>query len=149
MSSIAKQTSSVMQENKELRADRTELQNSHSVELDRVNERYNIEIDKLKESHINLEEQHNIKMDSLRASNDKLLNDINKKDKELFEVTHTLTRCKLDLEQYQEEKKRIETKAEEQQTKLEEIASKYNKLLGKVEVLEQLEKKHNNDMRKR
>lgn len=104
---------------------------------------------KLRESHTRLEEQHHIKMDLLRASNEKLQKSMNIKDKELFEVTHTLTRCKEDLKQYQEEQKRIEAKAEEQQKKLEEVASKYNKLLGKIEILERLEKKHNNDMRKR
>jgi chromosome segregation ATPase len=143
MSSIAKQTSSVMEENKELRADMIELKKKHDLELDRVKERYNIEIDKLKESHVNLEEQHNVKIDSLKASNEKLQQSINTKDKELFKVTHTLDRFKEDLEQYQTNQKQKQIESNEKQKELENIKSKYNQLLGKIEILERLEKEHN------
>jgi chromosome segregation ATPase len=119
LSSIAKQTSSVMKENKELRTDMAKLQTNHSLE-----------IDKSRESYTDLEEQHNIKIDLLRASNEKLQKDINTKDKELFEVTHTLARCKEDLEKY-----------DKKQKELEEITSKYNQLLGKIEILESLKGK--------
>jgi chromosome segregation ATPase len=120
LSSIAEQTNNIMQENKELRANTTELQNNHSLE-----------IDKLKKSHTNLEEQYNTKMDLLRASNEKLQESMNKKDKELFEATHTLTKCKEDLVKYDKKQKEFE-----------EITSKYNQLLGKIEILESLKGKN-------
>jgi seryl-tRNA synthetase len=120
LSSIAEQTNNIMQENKELRANTTELQNNHSLE-----------IDKLKKSHTNLEEQYNAKMDLLRASNEKLQESMNKKDKKLFEVTHTLTKCKEDLVKYDKKQKEFE-----------EITSKYNQLLGKIEILESLKGKN-------
>lgn len=125
MSSIAKQTSSVMEENKELRADSIEIQKKHHLELETFKEQYTVEIDKLKVSHEALQK-------SMRT-----------KDKELFEATHTLNRCKEDVEQYQEEQKQQQIKLDKKQKELEEVTSQYNQLLGKIEVLERLEKEHN------
>lgn len=117
MSSIANQTSSVMEENKELRADSIELQKKHHLELD-----------------------------TLKVSYEALQKSISTKDKELFEATHTLNRCQEDIEQYQEEQKQQQIKLDKKQKELEEVTSQYNQLLGKIEVLEKLEKEHHNDL---
>jgi chromosome segregation ATPase len=101
LSPIVEQTSNIMQENKELRVSMAELQNNHNLEIDK-----------------------------LKASNEKLQKSMNKKDKELFEVTHAFVKCKEDLERYDKKQKEFE-----------DITSKYNQLLGKIEILESLKGK--------
>jgi len=116
MTSIAKQTSSIIQENKELRDDR-------------------IEIEKLKETHRN-------RLDILQDSYDTLQKIIRGKEQELFEVTHAFTKSKEDLKEYKKQVEKEQIKLDNKQKELEDTKSKYNQLLGKVEILERLEKEY-------
>ena len=80
-----------------------------------------------KSRKILLQNNHNLEIDKLKASNEKLQKSMNKKDKELFEVTHAFVKCQEDLERYDKKQKEFE-----------DITSKYNQLLGKIEILESL-----------
>ena len=142
MTSIVKQTSSVIQENKELRDGRIEIEKKYSLEVDRVKNRCNNEIEKLKETHRNLEEKYSNKLDLLQSSYDKLQKIISGKEQELFEVTHAFSRCKEDLKEYQKQVEKEQIKLDNKQKELEDTKSKYNQLLGKVEILERLEKEY-------
>ena len=141
MSSIAKQTSSVMEENKKLRDEITKLQKS-----------YQTDIVELQKKHLAEQEQTKKRLETkeieFKQTQEQLQKDIDSKDKELFKVSHTLERCKEDLKKYQEEKKQQQIKLDNKSKELENITSKYNQLLGKIEILEKLEKEHHNDLGK-
>ena len=129
MSSIAKQTSSVMEENKRLRDEILALQKKYLLEQQEIEKRYTIKIDKVKE-------QLESKEIEFKTSNKDLQKELDTKDKELFKATHTLERYKEDLKKYQEEKKEQQIRFDKKIKELEEVTSKYNQLLGKLEVLE-------------
>lgn len=150
MTSIANQTGSIMQENKELRDSRIEIEKKYSLEIDRVKNRYDNEIEKLKETHRNLEDKYSSKLDLLQNSYDNLQKKMSDKERELFEVTHAFTRCKEDVKKYQIQAEKEQIKLDKKHKELEDTKSKYNQLLGKVEILEKLEKEyHEMDDRRR
>ncbi len=121
MTSIANQISSVIQENKELR-----------------------------DSRIEIEKKYSSKLDLLQNSYDNIQKKMSDKERELFEVTHAFTRCKEDIKKYQIQVEKEQIKLDNKQKELEDMKSKYNQLLGKVEILEKFEKEyHEMDDRRR
>jgi len=114
MTSIAKQTNSIIEENRELKANIIEAEKRYSNKFDVLQDSYN-----------------------------KLQKTINKKEQELFEIRYSFTRCKEELKKYQ-------IKVDNKDKELDDMKSKYNQLLGKVEILERLEKEyHEMDDRRR
>jgi len=114
MTSIAKQTNSIIEENRELKANIIEAEKRYSDKFDVLQDSYN-----------------------------KLQKTINKKEQELFEIRYSFTRCKEELKKYQ-------IKVDNKDKELDDMKSKYNQLLGKVEILERLEKEyHEMDDRRR
>jgi len=114
MTSIAKQTNSIIEENRELKANIIEAEKKYSNKFDVLQDSYN-----------------------------KLQKTINKKEQELFEIRYSFTRCKEELKKYQ-------IKVDNKDKELDDMKSKYNQLLGKVEILERLEKEyHKMDDRRR
>lgn len=141
LSTIAEQTSSIIKENKELRLLLSSTENKHKEELVKVEalhkdvlERLNIDKEELARVHSDLEKQ-------LRAEEQKH-----------FITSHELGRCKEDLslakknskneiEKLKQVESVLQDKIDDLSKKLSDLSSKYNHLLGKVEVFEALEEK--------
>jgi chromosome segregation ATPase len=118
MSAIAQQTQRIIEENKELRAN----QAKHNAELESI------------------KEQYQAKIDALERANQELQKETRSKEQELFSVQYTLDRCQEEIKTTQKQLKAEQTKSDKQQQELKAIESKYNQLLGKVEVLERRER---------
>ena len=144
LSVIAKQTTSVIEENKELRAKISLMEKERQEEITQLNRTHS------KEKQI-LEERYTVETKELKANIGELEKSLSVKDKKLFEVSHTLERCREDLKslnkkrendlesfkkQEIEGQKRLDSVTKE----LTEISSLYNQLLGKIEVFEKFSK---------
>lgn len=140
LKTIAEQTSSVMKENKELRASATLVEKEHREKMNHFSKLHEDKLSELKEVNsknlISLEEKLSLVQNALRSE-----------EKKLFEVSHILERCEDDLKiskemvqkssnQFSVEAKSYQVKIEKLSAELLEINSLYNQLLGKVEVFE-------------
>jgi len=147
LSVIAKQTTSVIEENKELRAKISLMEKERQEEITQLNRTHS------KEKQI-LEERYTVEVKELKANIGELEKSLTAKDKKLFEVSHTLERCREDLKslnkkresdlesfkkQEIEGQKRLDSATKE----LTEISSLYNQLIGKIEVFEKFSKDKN------
>lgn len=129
LSTIAEQTSSVIEENKELRAKVLLMEREHRDALLGLDERHKVEVSSLNE---HIEESQAL----LRSE-----------EKKLFEVSHSLERCQEDLRLLTERREgdlgSFALKEDDYLVKIDSLSkelallsSTYNQLLGKVEVFE-------------
>jgi hypothetical protein len=145
LSVIAEQTSSVMVENKELRASNTLMEKEHREKMNHFSKLHEEKLSEVKnvsaKQVISLEENLSLLQSSLRLE-----------EKKLFEVSHILERCEDDLkvsdgmvqknlDGFSVKEKDYSLKVEKLSSELITVNSLYNQLLGKVDVLETLEKK--------
>ncbi|CAA6815251.1 MAG: Unknown protein [uncultured Sulfurovum sp.] len=145
LTTIAEQTSSVMAENKELRASSVLMDKEHREKMNHFSKLHEERLAEVREENskkvISLEEKISVVESSLRLE-----------EKKLFEVSHILERCENDLkvsdgmvqknlDGFSIKEKDYTLKIEKLSSELVGVNSLYNQLLGKVDVLESLEKK--------
>ncbi len=146
LSVIAKQTTSVIEENKELRAKVSLMEKEHKEETTQLNKTHS------KEKQI-LEERYTVETKRLKANIDELEKSLTAKDKKLFEVSHTLERCRedlkslnkkreSDLESFKKQKIESQKRLDSATKELTEISSLYNQLIGKIEVFEKFNREN-------
>ena len=145
LTTIAKQTSSVMSENKDLRASKTLMEEEHREKMNHFS--------KLHEERLaELRDINSQKVISLEEDFSSLQNSFRLEEKKLFEVSHTLGRCEDDLKvsdgMVQKNLDGFAIKEQDYKVKIKDLSSElvginslYNQLIGKIEVLESLEKK--------
>lgn len=145
LTTIAKQTSSVMSENKDLRASKTLMEEEHREKMNHFS--------KLHEERLaELRDINSQKVISLKENFSSLQNSFRLEEKKLFEVSHTLGRCEDDLKvsdgMVQKNLDGFAIKEQDYKVKIKDLSSElvginslYNQLIGKIEVLESLEKK--------
>ena len=145
LTTIAKQTSSVMSENKDLRASKTLMEEEHREKMNHFS--------KLHEERLaELRDINSQKVISLEENFSSLQNSFRLEEKKLFEVSHTLGRCEDDLKvsdgMVQKNLDGFAIKEQDYKVKIKDLSSElvginslYNQLIGKIEVLESLEKK--------
>ena len=141
---IAEQTSLVMSENKELRASSILMDEKYREKMSHFSKLHEERLTEVKEESskkiIPLEENISLLQESLHLE-----------EKKLFEVSHILERCKNDLkvshgmvqenlEEFSVKEKDYTLKIEELSSELLNINSLYNQSLGKIDVLEGLNK---------
>ena len=142
LATIAEQTSSVMRENKDLRASNASMEKEHREKMTHFSVLHEEKLAEVKE-------MNSKKLTSLEEKLGLVQNALRLEEKKLFEVSHTLERCKDDLkiseEMVQKSSDQFSVKEESYQVKIEKLSSEligvnslYNQLLGKVEVLEAL-----------
>ena len=151
ISTIAEQTSSIINENKELRAKVLLMEKEHREELSNLDKRYKEEITKTKKNNLEnikaLEEKHLIEVNRLKVSINKFEESLLVKDKKLFEVSHILGRCEEDLKIIKEKRdndlnnfkkhnKENQIKMDSVMKEFNDISSLYNQLIGKIEIFE-------------
>jgi len=140
LATIAEQTSSVMAENKELRATNILMEKEHR---EKINLFSKLHEEKLAE----LREESSTKVISLEENLASLRSSLALEEKKLFEVSHILERCQDDLkvsrgmvqknlDEFSVKEKDYIFKIEKLSSELLDVNSLYNQLLGKVEVLE-------------
>jgi hypothetical protein len=145
LSVIAEQTSSVMVENKELRVSNTLMEKEHREKMNHFSKLHEEKLSEVKDVSakqvISLEENLSSLQSSLRLE-----------EKKLFEVSHILERSENDLKvsdgMVQKNLDGFSVKEKDYTLKIEKLSSEligvnslYNQLLGKLDVLESLEKK--------
>jgi seryl-tRNA synthetase len=144
---IANQTSSVIDENRELRAKVPLIEKEHREEIVKINNSC------LQEKKV-LEKKYLIELKGLKDTINKLEESLQTKDKRLFEVAHTLKRCQEDLRAIKEEResdlitfkkdnKEYQIKLDSVEKELGKVTSLYNQLLGKIEIFEKFSKDKN------
>ena len=134
----------VIEENKELRATNSLMEKEHG---DKINGLSILHEERLAE----VKEENSLKVISLEENFTKVENLLRLEEKKLFELSHTLGRCKDDLkvstgivqknlDGFSVKEKDYSLKVEKLSSELITINSLYNQLLGKVDVLEGLNK---------
>lgn len=142
---IAEQTSLVIEENKELRATNSLMEKDYKDKIDNLSKLHEEKLAEVKavssKQLISVEKNLNSLQNSLRLE-----------EKKLFETSHILERCENDLkisegivqknlDEFSIKEQNYLLKIDELSSELAGVNSLYNQLLGKIEVLESLEKK--------
>ena len=128
LSTIAEQTSSVIEENKELRTLLSSNYKEYKEALHTLETLQKEELEKLNNNSINEKKE-------LTQSISELEKRLRDEEQKHFVATY-------ELEQYKEVELALQEKVNELSDKLSELSSRYNQLLGKVEVLESLKDKN-------
>lgn len=146
LSTIAKQTSSVIEENKELRTLLSSNDKEHKEAL--------LKVEALKKEELTLlRNNFTDEKKLLTQSISELEKRLRAEEQKHFVATHELERCredlslskessKEDIEKMKEVELALQDKVNGLSEKLSGLSSKYNQLLGKVEVLESLNDKN-------
>jgi hypothetical protein len=145
LSVIAEQTSSVMVENKELRASNTLMEKEHREKMNHFSKLHEEKLSEVK----NVSSKQVISLEKNLSS---LQSSLRLEEKKLFEVSHILERCEDDLkvsdgmvqknlDGFSIKEKDYTLKIEKLSSELVGVNSLYNQLIGKVDVLESLENK--------
>ena len=144
LSIIAEQTSLVIEENKELRSSLTLLDKEHKDEIIKINSIHLQGIEVIEDKRI-------VEVKALKVNIVELQGSLRAEEKKLFELSHAFGRCEEDLELLRDRAKAdldlFSSKEEDYRSKFDDlskelnnVSSKYNQLLGKVEVFESFEK---------
>jgi hypothetical protein len=152
---IAEQTLLVIEENKELRSSLALREKEYKIELSNIDNGYKDEISKINSIHLQgiklIEDKRFVEVNALKGNIIEHQGLLRNEEKKLFKVSHAFERCEEDLELIVDKAKGdldlFSSKEEDYRSKFDElskelstISSKYNQLLGKVEVFESLEK---------
>jgi len=145
LATIAEQTSLVMEENRELRTLLSSNEKEHKDELLKVESLLKDEMSQLSSSYMDEKEGLSLNISELEKR-------LRAEEQKHFMVTHELERCREDLSLIKEssteevEKMKsielvLQDKVDGLSESLTDLSSKYNQLLGKVEVFEALGEK--------